>query len=68
MGDFFDTVKNLKHAGPSPRICPACGGMKIKHQGSLSGWLLPPVYACEECGYVGQLILELDESEESEKA
>ena len=42
--------------------------MKIKHQGSLSGWLLPPVYACEECGYVGQLILELDESEESEKA
>jgi predicted RNA-binding Zn-ribbon protein involved in translation (DUF1610 family) len=64
MSDFFDTVKNLKHSGPAPKICPACGSMKLKQQGSLSGWLLPPVYACEECGYVGLVVLELEDEGE----
>jgi hypothetical protein len=36
--------------------------MKIKQRGSLNGWLLPAVYACEECGYVGKLVLELEEA------
>ena len=68
MSDFFDTVKNLKHSGPAPKICPACGSTKLKQQGSLSGWLLPAIYACEECGYVGGVVLELeDESERPEK-
>ncbi len=64
MNHFFETVKNLKHSGPSPHACPACGSMKIKQQGSLSGWLLPAVYACEECGYVGRLVLELEKEPE----
>jgi len=41
--------------------------MKIKQQGSLNGWLLPPVYACEQCGYVGRLVLELEEESEDLK-
>lgn len=64
MNDFFETMKNLKHAGPAPKACPTCGSVKIRQQGSLSGWLLPPVYACEECGYVGRLVLELEEERE----
>jgi predicted RNA-binding Zn-ribbon protein involved in translation (DUF1610 family) len=61
MGSFFDTVKNLKHSDPGPQMCPVCGSMKLKQQGSLSGWLLPAVYRCEECGYVGQVVLERDD-------
>jgi predicted RNA-binding Zn-ribbon protein involved in translation (DUF1610 family) len=62
MGAFFDTMKNLKRSPPAPQICPVCGSMKIKQQGSLSGWLLPPVYACADCGYVGGIVLELEEA------
>jgi predicted RNA-binding Zn-ribbon protein involved in translation (DUF1610 family) len=68
VSDFFDTVKNLKHSGPAAKMCPACGSMKVKQQGSLSSWLLPAVYACEDCGYVGRVVLEReDEGEGSQK-
>ena len=64
---FFDTMRKLKHhSGPSPQACPSCGSMKIRQRGSLSGWLLPAVYACDDCGYVGQLVLELEEAPGSE--
>lgn len=66
MNHIFETVKNLKRSGPAPQACPACGSMKIKMQGSLSGWLLPPMYACKECGYVGHLVLELEEETDEE--
>ena len=62
MGRIFDTVKNLKHSGPAPLACPICGSMKIQQRGSLGGWLLPADYACAECGYVGKLVLELEET------
>jgi predicted RNA-binding Zn-ribbon protein involved in translation (DUF1610 family) len=62
MSGFFETVKNLKHSGPAPKVCPSCGSMRIKQRGTLSGWLLPPMYACEDCGYMGRLVLELEES------
>lgn len=67
MGAFFDTMRNLKHSGPAPQICPACGSMKVKQQGSLNGWLMPAVYACEECGYVGGIVLELEEESDDQK-
>lgn len=54
-------MKNLKRSGSASLACPVCGSVKIKMQGSLSGWLLPPKYACGECGYVGQIVLELEE-------
>lgn len=60
MGDFFDTVKNLRHSGPGALACPVCGSIRIKQRGSLGGWLLPPDWACTDCGYVGKLVLELD--------
>lgn len=64
LNDVFETVKNLKRSAPGPQACPACGSVKIRLQGSLSGWLLPPTYACQECGYVGHLVLELEEERE----
>ena len=66
MSSFFDAFKNLKHSGPVPQACPVCGSVKIKQRGSLNGWLLPALYACEQCGYVGNLVLELDEAAEDQ--
>lgn len=66
MSEVFDTVKKLRHSGHAPLACPVCGGLKVRQQGSLSGWLIPPVYSCEECGYVGRVVLELEkESQET---
>ena len=67
MSSFFDALRNLKHSGPMPQACPACGSVKIRQQGSLGGWLLPPVWACQQCGYVGSLVLELEEVDEKEQ-
>jgi predicted RNA-binding Zn-ribbon protein involved in translation (DUF1610 family) len=54
-------MKKIKRSGPAAQVCPSCGSFRIKIHGSLGGWLLPPVYSCEECGYVGRLVLELEE-------
>ena len=64
MSSFFDALRNLKHSGTLPQACPACGSVRIKQQGSLGGWLLPPVYACQQCGYVGSLVMELEASDD----
>ena len=39
----------------------------MRQKGSLSGWLLPAVYSCEDCGYLGSLVLEADSDEKLEK-
>jgi len=67
MSDFFDTMKNLRHSGPGPLACPVCGSVKIRQRGSLGGWLLPPDWVCLDCGYVGKLVLELDETDPGKK-
>jgi predicted RNA-binding Zn-ribbon protein involved in translation (DUF1610 family) len=64
-------MKGLKHTGHSAFACPSCRSLKVRPSGSLSGWLTPAVYACEECGYVGGIILEVEpddsDNEESDR-
>ena len=67
MSSFFDAVKDLKYSGAAPKACPVCGSVNIKMRGSLSGWLLPAVYSCEQCGYSGSLVLELEEASEDQE-
>ena len=67
MSSFFDALRNLKHSRTLPMACPACGSVRIRQQGSLSGWLLPPVYVCLQCGYVGSLVVELEGVEDEEQ-
>ena len=63
MNRFLETVKKLKRSAAAARACPLCGSVRLRFQGSLGGWLLPPTYSCEDCGYVGTIVLELDESD-----
>jgi predicted RNA-binding Zn-ribbon protein involved in translation (DUF1610 family) len=64
MSSFFDAVRDLKHSGTGPKACPICGSVEVKLMGSLSGWLLPALYSCQQCGYSGSLVLELEEASE----
>jgi predicted RNA-binding Zn-ribbon protein involved in translation (DUF1610 family) len=45
--------------------CPRCGSPKISLYSSLDLWLTPKKYVCNDCGYVGPIILELEKEEES---
>ena len=55
------------------RVCPKCGSDKISEaKSSVSGWLVPTTYYCEEedCDYSGALYVEVDveEAEELKRA
>ncbi len=48
------------------RVCPKCGSSKISEaKSSVSGWLVPTTYYCEEekCGYSGPVYVEVDVEE-----
>ncbi|MGC8962140.1 MAG: hypothetical protein ACP5K1_06860 [Candidatus Bathyarchaeia archaeon] len=41
-------------------ICPKCGYPRIHQLNSLGGWLTPPIYICDKCGYAGPILLEIE--------
>ena len=45
------------------RVCPRCGGAKIRATASsVGGWLVPTTYYCESegCNYSGPIYVEVD--------
>jgi len=42
------------------KICPVCGSVRIHY---LNGMVTGEKYRCENCGYIGSLIVEIDEEE-----
>jgi predicted RNA-binding Zn-ribbon protein involved in translation (DUF1610 family) len=62
---LWETLKQFKHQSPQPKFCPKCKGSNIYPASSLGG-LLPTVYKCNNCGYEGHLVFELDPEEGSE--
>lgn len=65
--DVAETLRNLKHQKSKFQFCPKCGSPSILGVGSLDGWLLPTQFTCEECGYNGYLLMEIDETKEIEE-
>jgi len=61
--EVFKTVKRRK---PSKIYCPRCGSPKIHLSSSLDYWLTPKKYVCENCGYVGLIVMELEKEENSQ--
>ncbi len=61
-----DILKNIKHCKPTQIYCPRCASSKIALSSSLAVWLTPKQYFCENCGYLGIIVMEL-EKDETEK-
>jgi predicted RNA-binding Zn-ribbon protein involved in translation (DUF1610 family) len=61
-----DILKNAKHRKPTQIYCPRCASPKIALSNSLAVWLTPKQYYCENCGYLGIIVMEL-EKDETEK-
>ncbi|MEM2975226.1 MAG: hypothetical protein QXE76_02395 [Candidatus Bathyarchaeia archaeon] len=61
LKDLRNILKRLKHRNITIKYCPKCGSPKLRLSSKWDGWLLPPKYICQNCGYKGPIYLELEE-------
>jgi len=67
--DCREVFKNVKRRRPSQIFCPRCAGPNIHLSTGLDLWLTPKSYVCDDCGYTGLIVMELEESPvEADKA
>ncbi len=62
-----EVFKTVKHRKPAQIFCPRCASPKLHLHSGLDLWLTPQAYVCEDCGYTGILVMELDKEEENTK-
>ncbi|MGB9714724.1 MAG: hypothetical protein ACPLZC_07110 [Candidatus Bathyarchaeales archaeon] len=63
LEDLREVFKTLKRRKPTKIYCPRCGSPRIHLSSSLDYWLTPKKYVCDECGYKGQIVMELEKEE-----
>lgn len=63
LKDIKEVLKTLSRRRPTNIYCPRCGSPKIHLSSSLDYWLTPKKYVCENCGYIGPIIMELEKEE-----
>jgi len=56
LQDIREVLGMLSHRGPKAVYCPKCTSAKIY---SFS----PKMYKCEDCGYIGSIVMELEKEE-----
>jgi transposase-like protein len=60
-----EIFKNTKHKKPVKIYCPRCASPNINLTSSLSIGITPRQYLCQQCGYIGTVIMELEEEKET---
>jgi len=50
---------SLSHSENRIIICPRCGSQNIRLSSKFDAWLTPKRYVCNDCGYIGPIILEI---------
>ncbi|PIX31492.1 hypothetical protein COZ60_04300 [Candidatus Bathyarchaeota archaeon CG_4_8_14_3_um_filter_42_8] len=63
LQDIKEVFKTLSYRRPTKIYCPRCGSPKIYLSSSLDYWLTPKKYVCDNCGYIGPIIMELEKEE-----
>ena len=67
VDDVREVFKSIKHRSPTQIFCPRCCSPKIKLAIGLTlGGIAPKQYYCEACGYVGTVVMELEEEKNAE--
>ncbi len=54
----LNTLKEARHSSPRPVFCPKCKSHRVRLKESYG--ILPHTYNCQDCGYEGTLVLELE--------
>ncbi|MDH7476978.1 MAG: hypothetical protein QHH17_01190 [Candidatus Bathyarchaeota archaeon] len=63
LENIREVFRMLKHRQPSKIYCPRCGSPKIRLSSSFDYWLTPKKYICENCGYTGPIVMEIEKEE-----
>jgi predicted RNA-binding Zn-ribbon protein involved in translation (DUF1610 family) len=63
LSNIREVLKNLKHTKHAKIYCPRCASPQIHLSSSFDFWLTPTKYACENCGYKGPIVMELEKEE-----
>jgi len=62
LQNIREVLRTLKHSSPARIYCPRCGSSRLHLSSGLDYWLTPKKYICEDCGYVGPIVMELEKS------
>jgi len=63
-------LRKIRWRSPSSKslkVCPRCGSINIRFSSKLDAWLTPKQYVCDDCGYVGPIVLEIEETKEEKE-
>ena len=63
LKDLREVFKGLKRGRLASKLCPVCGSSKLRLSSSFDIWLTPVQYICENCGYKGSIVMEIEEGE-----
>lgn len=64
LRNLFDVFKSMKRRSPALKLCPSCGSPRLRLSSRFDVWLTPEQYICENCGYKGPIVMELEEEKE----
>ena len=57
--EILEVLRRVKvRSRPSVLVCPVCGSRRIIQ---ISTGITPTRYVCEDCGYTGYLVVEIEE-------
>ncbi|MGD8545443.1 MAG: hypothetical protein PVH12_04635 [Candidatus Bathyarchaeota archaeon] len=62
LQNMRELFKMLSRRKPTRIFCPGCGSQNIHLSNSLNYWLTPKKYICKDCGYIGPIVMELEET------
>jgi len=60
LRDLREVLGGLRRRGRNLRLCPVCGSPKIRLSSRFDVWLTPEQYVCEDCGYRGPIVMEVE--------
>jgi len=64
LRNLRDVFKSMKRRSQTLKLCPRCGSPKLRLSSRFDVWLTPEQYICENCGYKGPIVMELEEKKE----
>jgi len=68
LENLLEVFKGLKRGKLVPKLCPRCGSLKLRLSSRFDVWLTPEQYVCENCGYKGPVVMEIEEEGEQRVA
>lgn len=62
LKNLKETFGALRRKKVEPKACPRCGSTDVSIL-TLTGYISPPTYLCNKCGFHGTLFLEVEKEE-----